>query len=49
MLIEFECPHCQKLLRAGIDYAGNKAKCPNCDKEIIVPEKDSAKATELKK
>ena len=48
MLIEFKCPHCQKLLRAGIDYAGKNAKCPNCKKEITVPEKDSAKATELK-
>ena len=48
MLIEFECPHCRKLLRAGSDHASKKGKCPNCGKEITVPEKDSAKATELK-
>ena len=49
MLIEFECQHCQKLLRAGSDYAGKKGKCPNCKKEITVPEKDYAKVAELKK
>ena len=43
MLIEFVCPHCEKLLRAGTDYAGKRCKCPNCNQEIVVPEKDSAK------
>jgi len=40
--IAFDCPHCQKLLQAGTKLAGTKGKCPNCRKEITVPEKDSA-------
>ena len=40
--IVFDCPHCQKLLRAGDKLANAKGKCPNCDKEFTVPEKGSA-------
>ena len=39
--IDFDCPHCQTLLRAGIKLAGTKGKCPDCGKEIDIPEKDS--------
>jgi len=49
MFIEFECPQCQKLLRAGSEHVGKKSKCPNCDKEIVVPEKDSAKTVDENK
>lgn len=46
--IAFDCPHCRKLLQAGTKLAGTKGKCPNCDKEITVPEKDSASNNEEK-
>jgi DNA-directed RNA polymerase subunit RPC12/RpoP len=40
-IIKFKCFHCQTALQAGSDFAGQKGKCPNCNKEITVPEKDS--------
>ena len=48
MLVEFECPHCQVRLRAGIDHIGSKANCPNCRKEFTVPEKEDVKKRQKK-
>ena len=38
MLIEFKCPHCQAKLQDPGEFAGKKAKCPRCKKQLIVPE-----------
>lgn len=38
MFIEFKCPHCQTKLQDPSDFAGRKAKCPRCKKQVIVPE-----------
>jgi predicted RNA-binding Zn-ribbon protein involved in translation (DUF1610 family) len=37
MTIEFNCLHCQKLLRTNDDKAGVQAKCPDCGTSITVP------------
>ncbi|MAG94652.1 MAG: hypothetical protein CMJ48_13035 [Planctomycetaceae bacterium] len=37
MTIEFNCPHCDKLLRTPDDKAGQSAKCPGCGEPITVP------------
>lgn len=41
MFIEFQCPHCEVKLRAGDKWAGEKAACPSCKKEFIVPAQGS--------
>jgi hypothetical protein len=48
MLIKFKCPHCQLALNVGDDLAGEKATCPNCKKELTIPEKDSGIQNEEK-
>ena len=40
MVIEFNCPHCEKLLRTGDDKAGLEAKCPGCGDPLRVPSAD---------
>jgi hypothetical protein len=37
LVIEFNCPHCDKLLRTGDDKAGLAAKCPGCGEPLRVP------------
>lgn len=37
MTIEFNCPHCDKLLKTSDDKAGRQAKCPGCGELIDVP------------
>ncbi len=39
--VKFKCPNCQVQLEAGAKLAGTKGTCPNCGKEITVPEKDT--------
>jgi uncharacterized paraquat-inducible protein A len=39
MAIKFDCPHCKQTLKAKDAMAGQKAKCPKCNKEITVPAK----------
>ena len=39
MLIKFNCPHCQASLCVGRDFAGKKAACPKCKKEVTIPHK----------
>ena len=41
MTIKFKCPHCEVQLGAGIKLIGTIGSCPNCGKEITVPEKDA--------
>lgn len=41
MLIGFKCPHCQASLKAGSSFAGKTGGCPNCGKEVRIPEQDS--------
>jgi hypothetical protein len=40
-IIEFKCPHCQVNLKAGVDLSGQKGRCPNCKKDITIPEKET--------
>ena len=37
MTIEFQCPHCEKLLRTADDKAGVQANCPGCGQLVTVP------------
>ena len=38
MTIEFNCPHCDKVLKTTDDKAGRQAKCPGCGELINIPE-----------
>lgn len=49
MLIKFNCPYCQATLNAGSDFAGKKCACPNCKKELTIPEKSEETQKETKK
>jgi len=49
MLIKFTCPHCQVALSVGADFAGKKGACPNCKKELTIPEKSEETQKETKK
>lgn len=42
MTIEFNCPHCEKLLRTADDKAGVQANCPGCGQLVTVPSAASA-------
>ncbi|PQO44910.1 AAA family ATPase [Blastopirellula marina] len=37
-IIEFACSGCGKKLRVGLEAAGKKARCPQCDSVQVVPE-----------
>ena len=37
MAIEFNCPHCGKLLTTSDERASARAKCPACGELITVP------------
>lgn len=39
-IIEFDCPHCAKVLKTAADKAGVRAKCPGCGELITVPGPD---------
>jgi SpoVK/Ycf46/Vps4 family AAA+-type ATPase len=39
MIIQFECPECQELLRVKEQYAGKRARCVKCGKPIWIPRK----------
>ena len=36
MAIEFKCQNCQKTLRVADEFAGKKARCPNCQTVLLV-------------
>jgi hypothetical protein len=36
-MIEFHCPHCDKLLKTPDDKAGVRASCPGCSQPVTVP------------
>ncbi len=42
MTVEFNCPHCQKILRTADDKAGRQAKCPSCSETITIPTLEQA-------
>jgi DNA-directed RNA polymerase subunit RPC12/RpoP len=35
--LEFQCPKCGKRLRAGLEVAGRRVKCPQCSQPVKVP------------
>jgi len=35
--ISFECPRCDRKLKARLELAGKKLKCPQCGNRVIVP------------
>lgn len=37
MTIEFQCQHCDKVLKTSDDKGGRKAKCPQCGEPVDVP------------
>lgn len=37
MTIKFLCPTCQRQLRVNDEYAGKKAKCPQCGTSVLIP------------
>ena len=37
MTIEFQCEHCEKLIRAADDQGGALAPCPHCGHSMYVP------------
>ena len=39
---DFLCPSCC-CRQAGSDYNNNRAKCPNCEEDYLVPTRASAK------
>jgi len=49
MLIKFKCTHCQVALSVGSDSAGKKGTCPNCKKELTVPEKSEEAQSKTEK
>ncbi len=44
MSIRFNCPHCQKRLKAGEDQVGKKFRCSQCGEIAQVPRSDAAQA-----
>ena len=48
MAIQFNCPHCQMMLKAESNFAGKRAKCPQCNKELVVPEGETKVSNEEK-
>lgn len=38
MPIEFDCPHCDEMLRTPDDTAGRTATCPSCREPVVVPD-----------
>jgi len=43
--ITFSCPHCNTMLKAEDVMAGKTAACPQCNKEINVPDKKDEEQT----
>ena len=44
MSIKFECPHCQKMLKAADTLAGKKCRCTECKQPVVVPGTPTAAA-----
>jgi hypothetical protein len=36
-LFRFTCPHCQKVLKANVSWAGKRGACPGCKQPITFP------------
>lgn len=48
-LIRFNCPNCERILKSGREFAGQKMQCPSCNTNINVPgEKKSKKSLRTK-
>jgi len=45
----FDCPACGKRLRIKDEFAGKKAKCPQCKKTVVVPSEFEERVNELQK
>lgn len=37
MAIEFHCEHCGKAIKAPIEAAGHRGKCPGCHNSVYIP------------
>ena len=46
MAIEFKCQGCEKKLRVPDEFAGRKAKCPNCQTILQVPANSQSETVE---
>lgn len=48
MAIEFHCEHCGKVIKAPVDSAGKRGKCPHCQQLCYIPAPpDEAEAYDL--
>jgi DNA-directed RNA polymerase subunit RPC12/RpoP len=36
-IVSFQCPGCQRRLRASIQYVGQSCPCPSCGQMVLVP------------
>ena len=43
-MIEFNCPHCEKLFRVPDELAGRAAKCKACGGALTVPAESTERA-----
>lgn len=46
-ILEFQCPKCEKRLKAGAQFAGRRVRCPQCSEPVRVPEKIPEKIPEM--
>lgn len=37
-LFRFPCPHCKRVLKAPVQWAGRRGVCPSCQQSVIFPE-----------
>lgn len=42
-VVDFACPSCGKRLKAGVNFAGQRVKCPKCLQPVVVPGERTAK------
>jgi hypothetical protein len=36
-MIQVQCPHCHRGLKAPEKFAGRKSRCPSCQSEVVIP------------
>lgn len=36
-LFRFPCPHCSRVLKAPVEWAGRRGVCPSCQKSVVFP------------
>ncbi len=44
----FQCPHCERFIKARASYAGRSANCPGCQANLVVPFPDESDPSHAK-